>query len=63
MKYESVVGHGTARFISEPQEKREALEIIMAQYADGCFDFPGDSVARTTVFVVAVEQMTAKSSF
>jgi uncharacterized protein len=63
MKYESVVGHGTVRFVEERGKKSEALEIIMAQYADGAFEFPDASLARTILFAVDIEEMTAKSSY
>lgn len=63
MKYESVVGYGSARMIEDREEKRRALGIIMAQYAEGSFDFPEKALAATAVFVVDIESLTAKSNF
>jgi uncharacterized protein len=63
MKFESVVGHGRPRFIEEREEKCRALGAIMAQYAPGVFEFPEAALARTTVFAVDIEEMTAKSSY
>ena len=63
MKYESVVGWGVVRFLRDPEEKRCALGIIMAQYAPGVFSFPEAAVAATAVFAVDIEKMTAKSNF
>jgi nitroimidazol reductase NimA-like FMN-containing flavoprotein (pyridoxamine 5'-phosphate oxidase superfamily) len=63
MKYQSVVGYGRPRFIEEREKKREALDIIMAQYSDGAFEFPDASLSRTTVFALDVDEMTAKSSY
>jgi uncharacterized protein len=60
MKYESIVGYGKARFIDEPQQKRQALDIIMAQYAEGSFEYTDEG--RTAVFVVDIEQMTGKTN-
>lgn len=63
MRYESVVGYGTVRFLEEAEEKRRGLGIIMAQYASGEFSFPDGSLARTVVFAVSVEELTGKSSY
>ena len=63
MKYESVVGSGTLRFLEEREEKRRALAVIMGQYAPGNFDFPEGAVARTRVFAVDVEELSGKSSY
>ncbi|MBU5636679.1 pyridoxamine 5'-phosphate oxidase family protein [Geomonas sp. Red69] len=63
MKYRSVVGYGTARVIDGYREKCEALGIIMAQYAPGdSFEFPEATLAATTVFVVDISSMAAKSN-
>jgi uncharacterized protein len=63
MKYQSVVGYGRPRFIEEQGEKRAALEIIMAQYSDGAFEFPEAALSRTTVFALDIDEMTAKNSY
>ena len=62
MKFKSVIGFGTVRFIEDPGQKREALSMILAQYSGERFDIPEDEIARTTVFCVKVEQMTGKQS-
>jgi len=63
MKYESAVGYGMVRFLEEREEKRRALGLIMAQYATGAFEFPDSSLARTALFAVDIEELTAKSSY
>lgn len=63
MKYRSVVGYGTARLVEGHEEKSRALDIIMAQYAPEAFEFPQAGMAATTVFVVDIETMTAKSNY
>ena len=63
MKYESVVGRGMVRFLEGREEKCGALAIIMAQYAPGDFTFPDASLARTALFAVDIEELTAKSSY
>lgn len=63
MKYRSVVGYGTARLVEGHEEKSRALDIIMAQYATEEFEFPQSGITATTVFVVDIESMTAKSNY
>ena len=63
MKYESVVGYGRPRFIAEREEKCQALGVIMAQYAEGAFEFPDAALSQTTVFAIDIEEVTAKSSY
>jgi Predicted flavin-nucleotide-binding protein len=63
MKYRSVVGYGTARLVEGHEEKSRALDVIMAQYAPGEFEYSQPCLAATTVFVVDIESMTAKSNY
>ena len=61
MRYTSIIAFGQPRFIVDPLAKREALAIIMAQYAGAqTFDFPESAITATTVFAVDVESMTGK---
>jgi nitroimidazol reductase NimA-like FMN-containing flavoprotein (pyridoxamine 5'-phosphate oxidase superfamily) len=62
MKYQSVIGFGTAVFLDDVEEKRRALEIIMRQYSDRSFSFPEHALASTTVIKVVIESMTGKQS-
>lgn len=62
MKYQSVIGFGKAVFIESPEEKREALSIIMAQYSDRSYEFPKNMVAATSAIKVEIESMTGKQS-
>lgn len=63
MKYRSVVGYGDARMVEQDEEKRQALGIIMAQYAAGEFAFPEASLSATTVFAVDITSLSAKSNY
>lgn len=63
MKYQSVVGYGAARIVEGHEEKCQALGIIMAQYADGSFEFPEGPLAATAVFAVDIVSMSAKSNY
>lgn len=62
MRYQSVIGFGTASIIQDAAEKRAALSIIVNQYASGTHDLPEKKVAITAVFKVAVDRMTGRQS-
>lgn len=62
MIYQSVIGFGKAKFIEDPNEKRNALGIIMAQYSNKKFDFPDHKVKATAVIKVEIESMTGKQA-
>jgi nitroimidazol reductase NimA-like FMN-containing flavoprotein (pyridoxamine 5'-phosphate oxidase superfamily) len=61
-RFRSVVGQGRVEFIEEMEQKRSALQLLMAQYSDGEFDLPDAAVAGTTVFKLTIEQMVGKQS-
>lgn len=62
MAYQSVIGFGTASFIDEPMEKKNALNIIMDKYAGTSFEFPESAISKTAVFKIAISHMTGKRS-
>jgi nitroimidazol reductase NimA-like FMN-containing flavoprotein (pyridoxamine 5'-phosphate oxidase superfamily) len=62
MQYRSVIGYGRASFIEDPQEKRAALDVIMAQYADGAFEYSEKALGEALVIKVEIESMTGKKS-
>lgn len=64
IRYQSVLAFGAALFIETPEEKREALKLLMAQYAGSgrSFSFPDAMLDRTTVIKVVVDQITGKRS-
>ena len=60
MKYQSVIGEGTVRFLEGP-EKAAALRILAAHYFPGHrFDFSPDHAPNVTVFRLDVTHLTAK---
>ncbi len=61
-RYQSVIGFGKAVIIESIEEKRDALDILMANYSDGVFDYPFASIERTFVFKVEIESVTGKQS-
>jgi nitroimidazol reductase NimA-like FMN-containing flavoprotein (pyridoxamine 5'-phosphate oxidase superfamily) len=62
MKFKSVVGVGTARFVEKAEEKRRALAVILAQYSSERFAFSDAEVDGVTVFCVKIEEITGKQS-
>lgn len=59
MEYESVIGRGIARIVSD-DEKIHALSAIMHHYRADSFGINEGAVPRTTVIELTVESMTAK---
>ncbi|MHC4480958.1 MAG: pyridoxamine 5'-phosphate oxidase family protein [Planctomycetota bacterium] len=62
MRYRSVVGFGRAVVVEDRAEKQAGLRAIMRQYAEGDFEFPEETVARTTVIRLDVERATARQA-
>ena len=60
--FRSVVGYGRVEFIEDLESKRTALQLLMAQYAEGGFDFPEQAIQGTTLFRLVIEEMTGKQS-
>jgi nitroimidazol reductase NimA-like FMN-containing flavoprotein (pyridoxamine 5'-phosphate oxidase superfamily) len=60
MKYRSVIGFGKAFFVEDPEEKKEALDSIMAHYGGGPGEYPEATLRRTTVVRIEIESMTGK---
>lgn len=59
--YESVIGFGKARFLTDEAEKRAALEHIMKHYGFcGEMNFEPSALEKTTVFSVTADSFTAK---
>lgn len=61
-RFRSVVGRGRVEFVEDLEQKRTALELLMAQYSDNEFDFPTPAIAGITIFKLIIEQMVGKQS-
>ncbi len=60
-RYESVIGFGRAAIVEEAAEKRAALDRIMEHYgAKGPFSYPDETLARTAVIRIDIEEVTGK---
>ena len=58
--FKSVIGFGRAGFIETAEGKKNALDIIMAQYSGRSFSYPDEMLERTAVIRVDIEEMTGK---
>ncbi len=59
--YESVIGEGTARFLTEPAEKAAALTQIMLHQTGKLYTFTEDMLQGVEVFAVTVTTLAAKA--
>jgi hypothetical protein len=62
IKYRSVIGFGDAEIIDVQEDKKKALEIIMAQYSAKEYIFPEDILGKTLVIRVAIARITGKQA-
>ncbi len=62
MHYQSVIGFGKATFIEEPEAKRQALAMIVAQYSDANLEMTPEQIAGTLLFRVDIAEMYGKSA-
>ena len=59
--YQSIMGSGTIRELTEAGAKRAALELIMEHMTGrGSWDMPDASLERTAVFAIQADQWTGK---
>ncbi len=62
MAYRSVIAFGRAERVEALEAKQQALDLIMARYAPGTFDYPAAALAKTVVIQVRIRSMTGKRS-
>ena len=62
IKYQSVVGFGSAWLVEDIKEKQNAMTLLMAQYSNRTFSFPEAILSRTAVVKVVIETLTGKRS-
>lgn len=60
--YQSIMGTGEIRPLTEREEKRMGLGAIMEHMTGRTWEFPDESVDHTAVFALEVSQWTAKSN-
>lgn len=62
VRYSSVIGYGVAVFIHDARLKRDALKIIMNQYADAEIHIPEKAVDTVAIIRIDIMEMTGKRS-
>jgi len=58
--YRSVIGWGKAELITDPDERRKALVILMNHYEERDWEIPEAKIDRTMVIRVRIDHMTGK---
>ncbi len=63
-RFKSVIGYGRAFLITDVQEKRRALDVLMAHYAESQVEwgYNRGALAKMIVVKVVIERMTGKQS-
>jgi nitroimidazol reductase NimA-like FMN-containing flavoprotein (pyridoxamine 5'-phosphate oxidase superfamily) len=61
MRYRSVIGFGNATLLEDSVDKCNALDLIMRHYHQEPFAYPTDTLKRTAIIKVEIEEMTGKA--
>lgn len=62
MKYRSILIYGKVEFIDNPEEKRQALNILMKQYTGrDDFNYNDPAIKNVLVYKVVVERMEGRA--
>ena len=61
-EFRSIIGTGKARILTGPEDKKKGLAILMGQYSDRKYDFPGIDLENVVVIRVEIETLRGKSS-
>jgi len=56
----SVVGRGSARIVTDPDERRRGLDALMRHYGAGAPVYRADSIGRACVVRIDVEELRGK---
>lgn len=61
VRYQSIVGEGELKELTEPAEKVAALQVIMKHYSDkDDWEFPEAVLSKTFIFQLTVKEMSAR---
>jgi hypothetical protein len=61
-KYKSVIGLGRAVIIDNLDEKKKALDIIMAQYTNIAYQYADERVNEVLIVKIEFDSLTGKKS-
>jgi uncharacterized protein len=62
VRYRSVIGFGTASLIEGEDERKAALDILMAHYSDREYSYDEKSLGLTALVRIDIETLTGKQS-
>jgi uncharacterized protein len=60
MKYESIMGTGNMTIVSDPEERKQGLDLIMAHYGNSSPAYTPQSLKDTLVLKLTIKEMTGK---
>lgn len=60
MNHRSLIAFGRAEWVDAPEARCRALDLIMAHYTPGMFDYPETALARIVILQVQAASMTGK---
>ena len=60
MRAKSVICRGRVNFIEDPEEKREALNILMRHYSSREFVYSDPAVKNVKIWEIPIDRITAK---
>lgn len=61
--YKSIIGYGTASFLTDIEEKKKALEILINHYSpDTVYNFSKKMVDSVSIIKITIDRMTGKQS-
>jgi uncharacterized protein len=60
MNYESIMGSGNMTIVSDPEERKRGLDLIMAHYGSSSPLYSAEALKDTLVLKLAIKEMTGK---
>ena len=62
MRFESVIGYGTAEILTDPEDKRVGLAAVMEQYGGTADGIPDKAVDGVAIIRIRLNQLTGRSN-
>jgi len=62
IRYKSVIGYGLAYLVENNEDKIDALKILMNQYSEKPFTFSENSVKKTAIIKIFINNLYGKKS-
>jgi len=62
MKFESLIGFGRATVLTQKEDVKMGLEILMAQFSDSKFVFNEKAMSRVSIIRIDIDEITGKKA-